>query len=83
MACSMLPTAQEIISTDLNIANSTFLTEQDTMVAKVGDASSNTALFKDLCLPATDADHLNFNLPLTEARHSLPAVLPHDVRLLR
>lgn len=66
MACSLLPTAQQKISMDLNTADSTFLKQQDAFVAKVGDVGTNVALFKDLCLPATDADHLEFNLPLSE-----------------
>lgn len=66
MACSILPTKPEIVSTDLNMAESSFMEKQDAFVARVGDPNSNAALFKDLCLPATDADHLEFNLPLEQ-----------------
>eukprot|EP00892_Ulva_mutabilis_P000625 jgi/Ulvmu1/10563/UM065_0017.1 len=66
MACALLPTTSETITTNLNTADSAFLKQQDAFVAKVGDASSNAELFTDLCLPATDADHLEFNLPLNE-----------------
>eukprot|EP00892_Ulva_mutabilis_P000623 jgi/Ulvmu1/10561/UM065_0015.1 len=66
MACSALPTTPEIISTDLNNAASAFMKKQDAFVARVGDENRNTDLFKDLCLPATDADHLEFNLPLDQ-----------------
>ena len=66
MACSLLPTASETLSTDLNTASSAFLQKQDNVVAMVGDANSNAALFKDICLPSTDADHVEFNLPLKQ-----------------
>lgn len=66
MACSTLPTTPETIATDMNIARSAFLESQDAIVAQVGDANRNAALFKDICLPAMDADHLELDLPLDE-----------------
>lgn len=76
MACSLLPTQSESISTDLNADASEFLKQQDAFVAKVGNAGSNAELFKDLCLPAIDADHLEFNLPLNEVTSLHPPPCP-------
>lgn len=76
MACSLLPTQSESISTDLNADESEFLKQQDAFVAKVGNAGSNAELFKDLCLPAIDADHLEFNLPLNEVTSLHPPLCP-------
>lgn len=68
MACTSLSVEAETISTDLKFASSGFLKEQNELVAKVGDASSNAQLFQSLCLPATDADHLEVTLPLRDVR---------------
>lgn len=68
MACTLLSTEVETISTDLKSAKSDFITQQNEFVAKVGDAASNAQLFQSLCLPATDADHLEVTLPLRDVR---------------
>lgn len=78
MACSLLPTTPETLSTDLNMASSKFLEKQDVIVAQVGDASRNAALFQDICLPAVDSDQLEFNLPLDEVRPNRHLLAKHD-----
>lgn len=62
---------------NLQAPGNEYVAQQETFVADVADADAASKLYKQLCIPAVDADSLTMQLPLlpVRARAARPARL--------
>ena len=71
LACSAVSATPQTINPDLQAPGNEYVAQQETFVADVANADAASKLYKQLCVPAVDADSLTMQLPLAPVRSEL------------